>query len=94
MAKNPNSRVRQSFTLPPALVENLRFVSRKTGQSMSSTVSTLLGAPLEDLCVVLRDVPDNPSIEDIVHAHSEVNKVFTDRLQSYTKATIQGDSSL
>lgn len=52
---------RTSFTLPPEVVENLNFISRRLGVSKSSIVGDLLGKSLSPLAELLRVLPDDGS---------------------------------
>lgn len=58
---------RVSFTLPPAVVDNLNFISRRLGVSKSSVVGDLLGKGLSPLAELLRVLPaDSTSAPDDV----------------------------
>ena len=84
--------VRVSFTLPPDIVEDLKFIARKMSVSRSSCLASLLRGPTEDLRTILDAVPDNPTPEDVLRARGVSNGVILQRLGTYMGAMDgQGD---
>ena len=81
--------VRMSFTLPPAIRDNLHYLSTRMGVSKSSLVAELLGAPLSDLRGLMELVPDNPSEADLLRARGRSNELIAARLRSLR--SIEGD---
>lgn len=59
----PNMK-RASFTLPPAVVDDLDYVSRRIGVTKSSIVSDVLSEALGPLSALLRSIPEDATAED------------------------------
>lgn len=55
---------RASFTLPPDVVDNLDYVSRRMGATKSSIVSELLTETLGPLSQLLRSIPEDATAAD------------------------------
>lgn len=55
------NRVRASFTLPPDVVRELDYVSRRLGATKSSVVSEVLAEVLGPLSELLRAMPEGAS---------------------------------
>lgn len=51
---------RTSFSLPPDLVSDLSYVSRRLGVSRSGLVSELLGSVVGSYAQILNDLPEGP----------------------------------
>lgn len=55
---------RASFTLPPEVVDNLDYVSRRMGVTKSSIVSEVLSEALGPLSALLRSIPPDATAGD------------------------------
>lgn len=55
-----------SVTLPPELVDDLDYVSRRLGVSRSALIAQVLPDGLGFMRGLLVDIPENPTPEDIV----------------------------
>lgn len=55
-----------SVTLPPDLVDDLDYVSRRLGVSRSALIAQVLPDGLGFMRGLLVDIPENPTPEDIV----------------------------
>lgn len=62
---NREKWVRATFVLDHEMVENLNYISQRTGVSKSSFLRELMAEPLADLATGFRGVPANPSEGDI-----------------------------
>lgn len=81
--------VRMSFTLPPAIRDDLHYLSSRMGVSKSALVSELLGPPLHDLRQLMELVPENPTEADLLRARGRSNELIAARLRSLR--SIEGD---
>lgn len=59
---------RASFTLPPEVVSNLTYVSRRMGVTKSSIVSEVLSEALGPLSTLLRSIPEDATSDDAAAA--------------------------
>lgn len=59
---------RASFTLPPEVVANLDYVSRRMGVTKSSIVSEVLSEALGPISTLLRSIPSDAGPEDATAA--------------------------
>lgn len=55
---------RASFTLPPSVVDDLDYISRRMGATKSFVVSEVLGEALGPLSALLRSIPENATAAD------------------------------
>lgn len=71
-----------SFTLPPDVVRDLTYVSRRMNVSRSAVLSQLLDGPVADLRRLLEDVPEKPTQEDVLRLRGSSRQVIEDRLDN------------
>lgn len=81
--------VRMSFTVPPAIRQNLDYLSTRMGVTKSALVSELLATPLSDLRDLMELVPDNPTESDLLRARGHSNELIAARLRSLR--SLEGD---
>lgn len=81
--------VRMSFTVPPAIRQNLDYLSTRMGVTKSALVSELLATPLSDLRDLMELVPDNPTESDLLRARGQSNELIAARLRSLR--SLEGD---
>lgn len=62
---NSQKWVRATFVLDHQMVENLSYISERTGLSRSQFVRDLMAEPLADLAGSFRTVPANPTEADL-----------------------------
>lgn len=62
---NSQKWVRATFVLDHGMVENLNYISRRTGVSKSQFLRELMAEPLADLAGGFRSVPDVPTEGDL-----------------------------
>ena len=55
-----------SVTLPPQLVDDLDYISRRLGVSRSALIGQILPEGIGLMRSLLVDVPENPTPEDVV----------------------------
>jgi hypothetical protein len=90
--KMTEKMVRASFTMEPEILQKLKFIADKMGISRSACLNQLLGSPLDDLSEMLSDVPDKPTVDDILRARGKSNAMILKRLGHYMNALDgQGD---
>lgn|SRR5690554_8086270 len=80
------NRMRASFTLPPTVVHDLDYVSRRLGATKSSIVSQLLSEALGPLATLLRAIPEGVSPADatdvVMRFRGASGEVIRERLNS------------
>lgn len=83
---NTMNRVRASFTLPPEVVRELDYVSRRLGATKSSIVSEVLSEALGPLSELLRAVPEGSTVSDadgsLMRFRGVSGDIIRDRLNS------------
>lgn len=62
---NAEALARSTFVLNRSTAEQLSYISRRMGVSRSALVREVLTAPVEQLASMVRQVPDNPTPQDV-----------------------------
>ena len=73
---------RLTFTLPPDVVSDLDYISKRVSISRSSLLGNLIAEPAHDLRTLLESVPDNPTDEDIIRARGASDVLIKERLSA------------
>lgn len=73
---------RLTFTLPPDVVSDLDYISKRVSISRSSLLGNLIAEPAHDLRTLLESVPDNPTDEDIIRARGASDALIKERLSA------------
>lgn len=62
---NTETLARVTFVLDRSTAEDLAYLSQRMGQSRSALVREVLASPVAGMAEMLRQVPDNPTAEDV-----------------------------
>ena len=73
---------RTSFTLPPAVRNDLGYISQRSKISRSALVAALLGPALHDLREFMFMLPPRASRKDVLKAHARANELMATRLRA------------
>jgi hypothetical protein len=57
---------RVTYSLPSELVDGISYLSARVGVSRSALVGEFLSVPVHDLLLLVQDIPDNPTEQDVV----------------------------
>lgn len=71
---------RRTFSLDPDLDDALTYLHRRLGISKSAVVNELLTDPVRDLCVLMQEVPEQPTPDDIVRLRGRSVELVKERL--------------
>jgi hypothetical protein len=74
--------VRMSFTLPPSVGADLKYLSDRIGVTRSALLAELLGGPLQDLRGLVEQVPKKPRRCDVVRFRGASEAIATKRIDS------------
>lgn len=71
-----------SITVPPELVADLDYVSRRLGVSRSALISEILPESLGIMRSMLEQVPLNPTPEDVLRFRGESAELVRGKIES------------
>lgn len=74
--------VRMSFTLPPDVGANLRYLSSRVRVTRSALLADLLSEPLRDLRSLVEQIPAHPSPDDVVRFRGASEAIAKQRIDS------------
>lgn len=81
---------RTSFTLPPAMLRDLDYVSGRLGVSRSAFLSSIAAPALSDIRALLENMPGLPESSDALRFRGESIALVRMRLDSLEKM-MEGD---
>lgn len=73
---------RFTLLLEPATLDDLDYICRRTSRSRSQVVRELLASPLRDLASIMRSVPPEPTLQDLLDAQKRGLDLFDQRALS------------
>lgn len=71
-----------TLSIPPALVEDLDYISGRVGITRSALVVSLMSEPIQDLRGLVEMVPDNPTPEEVVRLRGKSHSIVEERVSS------------
>lgn len=77
-----DSMKRTSFSLPPELIGDLDFVSKRIGISRSALVAGILKEACQPMVALIREIPEEPTASDAVRFRGESQRVVNERVDA------------
>lgn len=72
---------RASFTLPPQVVDDLAYLSRRMGITRSALLAQIAGEPIHSLREIVEALPENPSEEEVRRFYGQSMGVIQARIE-------------
>lgn len=71
-----------AVSIPEEIVDDLNYISGRMSITRSALLSNMLSVPAQDLRGLLENLPENPTVDDVLRSRGASAQIIDQRIQS------------